>query len=144
MFLIILTYILSMTLYAKRSKKCSFGLPFSDGLKVIGPLRVKVMLQANPSYQPMPLILGILKVLINKSNMPPSKMMQLLQYHGKLIYLLHRMGNLRSQWSLHSCPMIIIYLLDQTQSHFFYQSYSSKLCHIKYQGKGIQENGNWK
>lgn len=51
-------------------KKCSLGLPFSSGLKVIKLLRVKIMFYANPSYQP-PVLLGILKVLINKSNRPP-------------------------------------------------------------------------
>lgn len=43
-------------------KKCSLGLPFSGELKVIKLLRVKIMFYANPSYQPIPVLLGILKV----------------------------------------------------------------------------------
>lgn len=59
-------------------KKGSLGLPFSSGLKVIKLLRVKIMFYANPSYQPIPVLLGILKVLINKSNRPPSNAGQVL------------------------------------------------------------------
>lgn len=71
-------------------KKCSLGLPFSSGLKVIKLLRVKIMFYANPSYQPIPVLLGTLKVLINKSNRPPSNAGQVLWYHGKYIYSLPR------------------------------------------------------
>lgn len=67
-------------------KKCSLGLPFSGGPKVIKLLRVKITFYANPSYQPIPILLGILRVLINKSNMPPPNAGQVLQYHGKYTY----------------------------------------------------------